>query len=112
MMKLWLDDVRSPLNRRIQEEFGAEPDMVWVKTANRAIQQLNGGGVTFISLDHDLGPGAGTGYDVAKWIEEQAFYNRIPRLEWTIHSTNVPGSARMAQAMLKAEEYWSQHEKS
>lgn len=106
-MRLWLDDERNPKTPFIQEKFGAEPDMIWVKSANQAIMLLNGGSINYISFDHDLGEGAGNGYEVAQWIEEQAFYGRIPKLEWNIHSSNPVGAKRIRQAMLNAEKYWS-----
>lgn len=43
-------------------------------TAQEAINFLETGIVTHLSLDHDLGPEeAGTGYDVCKWVEENVF---------------------------------------
>ena len=66
-IELWLDDERDPDDPFIQEEFHARPGMTWVKSAGRAIQVLGGGDVTYMSFDHDLGPGAGTGYEVARW---------------------------------------------
>ena len=106
-MKLWLDDERDPHDPKIQQDFGAEGDEVWVKTATVAINHLNQGRVVFLSLDHDLGPpSAGTGMDVAKWIEEQAFHGVLPRLSWTIHSKNPVGAKNMMRALVKADEYW------
>lgn len=37
-MKVWLDDERDPQDPSIQEDFGARPDMIWVKTAEEAIR--------------------------------------------------------------------------
>jgi hypothetical protein len=79
MINLWLDDERDPNNMRIQELFGAESGMVWVKTVDAAICRLMSNNVTWVSLDHDLGT-AQTGYDVAKWIEERAFFGELSRL--------------------------------
>ena len=45
----------------------------WIRTywPNEVIALLNAGGVTELSLDHDLGDDTrGTGYDVIVWIEE------------------------------------------
>ncbi|MCO5164931.1 MAG: ATP-binding domain-containing protein [Planctomycetes bacterium] len=87
-MRLWLDDLRPP-----------PPGWTWVTTAWDAITGLQAGGVIEISLDHDLGPPeAGTGYDVARWIEAEAFHGRLPRLRWGIHSANPIGVARMTVA--------------
>lgn len=106
-MKLWLDDERDPNSLKIQEEFGAEPGMIWVKTAQAAINRLQNGDITYVSLDHDLGPiSAGTGLDVAKWIEEQAFNNNIEFIEWDCHSLNPVGKKSIFAAMRNAEKYW------
>lgn len=109
-MKIWLDDERDPRDPFVQEEFLAEPGMMWVKSSGSAINLLKSGNVNYISLDHDLGPGAGSGYDVARWIEEQAYYGRIPRLAWNVHSQNAVGAKNITRAMLKAEEYWRRRE--
>lgn len=107
-IKLWLDDERDPSAPNIQNHFGAEGDEVWVKTAAVAISYLRQGNVISISLDHDLGPAsAGTGMDVAKWIEEQAFHGKLPRLSWSVHSMNPVGKKNMMRAMLRADEFWS-----
>ena len=110
-MNVWLDDERDPNDPIIQYKFGAEPSMVWVKTAHTAIQILKSGNVEYMSFDHDLGPGAGTGYEVAKWVEEQAYYGGIPRFTWTVHSANPEGSKKIVQAMQSAERFWREHEK-
>lgn len=106
MIKLWLDDERDPCSRAIQNYFGADGDEVWVKTAGQAIHYLKQGNVVSISLDHDLGSGAGTGLDVAKWIEEQAYYRTLPRLSWSVHSMNPVGRRDIARTMKKADEFW------
>ncbi len=105
-MKLWLDDERDPTTRKIQENFGAEPDMVWVKTYWAAISYLKEGNVEFISFDHDLGT-TQTGYDVAKWIEEQAFSGVLPPLTWDVHSMNPEGSLKIRLAMQAADKFWN-----
>lgn len=109
-MKLWLDDERDPQNPFIQSEFGAMGDEFWVKTAAQAIRYLAQGTVESISLDHDLGPGAGSGQEVANWIEEQAFRGTLPRLVWAVHSMNIVGAKTMTRALLNADHSWNQHE--
>lgn len=94
-MKLWLDDVR-PM------PMGYD---VLAKTADEAIEYLKTGQVTEISLDHDLGLDK-SGYDVAKWIEEQAAYGQINSMTWHVHSANVVGARLIRKAMEKADEYW------
>lgn len=108
MPKIWLDDERNPKSNYIQSQFGAEGDEIWAKTASVAISLLQRGNVTSISIDHDLGPiAAGTGMDVAKWIEEQAFHGKLPRLTWFVHSMNVVGNKNITRAMQKADEFWN-----
>jgi hypothetical protein len=105
-IRLWLDDERDPKDRYVKSHFGSDGEEVWVKTAQQAISRLRQNDVESMSLDHDLGPGAGTGYDVAKWIEEQAFLGTLPRLTWFVHSLNIVGRLEMTRALTKADEYW------
>lgn len=100
-MRIWLDDVRL-----MHQDYN-----VWTKTAAETIELLKTGLVTHISLDHDLGdPSAGTGYDVACFIEQQAFTNSIPRIVWNIHSANPVGVNNMTTALQRADTFWSQYE--
>ena len=108
MPKLWLDDERDPKSKQIQMQFGAEGDEIWAKSANVAINHLKKGNITSISLDHDLGPNAGTGLDVAVWIEEQAYLGKLPKLTWFVHSMNPVGSKNITVAMNNAEKYWNE----
>lgn len=95
-VRLWLDDLRP-----------APPGWVWVKTVPAALALLRRGLVGEVSLDHDLGEdGGGTGYDVASWIEEEAFHVRLPRLRWAVHSANPIGRERMEMALLAADAFW------
>ena len=109
MIDLWLDDVRDPGDPKIQELFGAEPGMLWVRTVDAAISRLKTNNVRWISLDHDLGA-AGTGYDVAKWIEARAFSGELARVAWTIHSANVEGARAMRMALQNADGFWLRRE--
>ena len=78
-----------------------------VTTAWDAIDALRAGGVVAVSLDHDLGPPtAGTGYDVACWIEAEAHHGRLARVVWSIHSANQIGAERMTRALAKADMCW------
>lgn len=95
-MKLYLDDVRST-------------PAGWTRayTAKEAIAYLETGKVTDISFDHDLGPEeAGTGYQVANWIEEQAYLGKLPPLGWGVHSANPVGYQNISRAMESAERFW------
>lgn len=97
-LHVWLDDLRP-----IRPGYNA-----LAKTADEAIKLLETGRVQSISLDHDLGPPeAGTGYDVAQWIEEAAYEGKINRLDWNIHSANPVGVSNMRQALLSADRFWS-----
>jgi hypothetical protein len=79
-----------------------------VYTARQATARLARGGVTRVSLDHDLGPPeAGTGYDVACWIEQNAAEGRLARIQWAMHSANPVGRARMEQALRSADRHWA-----
>ena len=60
-VRLWLDDERP-----------APDGWTWVKDAASAIGHLESGLVTEASLDHDLGSGQASGYDVLAWVEEKA----------------------------------------
>ena len=103
-MKIWLDDKRPmPWNFDMH-----------VFTAKEAVDCLVTYNVTHISLDHDLGDKelVGDGYQVAKWIEEKAFLNKIKRFTWALHTQNPVGEANMRAALTKADEYWTKHEQS
>lgn len=106
MRRIWLDD--DP-NRRVPPGY----DTI-VRTAPEAIRLLQTGNYDHISLDHDLGdpedPEIGTGYDVATWLEEQAYYGTFPRISWDIHSANSVGRQRMLAAMTNADRYWTMNE--
>ena len=107
---IWLDDERDPQSD-IGRQKGASGSETWVKTAPEAISLLENGNVVSISLDHDLGlPENGSGYDVAKWIEEQAYHGNLPRLQWQLHSDNPVGVKNMRAALEQANKFWEQNE--
>jgi hypothetical protein len=91
-LKVWLDDVRAP-----------EPDWVWVKTPDAAIELLETGEVEEISLDHDLGfdeSGAErTGYEVVLWVEEAVALRGFTPPEMTVRSANPPGHQRLLRGI-------------
>ncbi|MEX3986176.1 cyclic-phosphate processing receiver domain-containing protein [Paraburkholderia sp. EG287A] len=61
-----------------------------------AIQLLEAGGVTELSLDHDLGDDArGTGYDVIVWIEEAVALRGFVLPAIRIHSANPSAAEKM-----------------
>ena len=94
MMRLYLDDVRPTPTDYTHRAY----------TAQEAIALLKTGQVDFLSFDHDLGqPDNGTGYDVARWIEEQA--HTVPGFVvpgWAVHSANPVGARNINAAMLAA----------
>ena len=99
---VWLDDER-PL----------PPDYdILVKTSEQAIELLKTGNVVEISLDHDLGEGYSTGYEVAKWIEENAYNwslnnnTGLSPIRVRIHSQNPSGVINMKMAIRNAYKYW------
>jgi hypothetical protein len=95
-MKIYLDDLRPCL-------AGYVP----AYTAGQAISLLKTGQVSEISFDHDLGPEeAGTGYQVAKFIEESAFSGTLTRLTYKIHSANPVGRLNIDAAMRNAVRFW------
>ena len=105
-MKLWLDDERDPSTEHSKMQFGSNGDEIWVKDIKSTIEYLQTGKVTEISLDHDLGREE-TGMAVAKWIEEQAYLENLPKLRWNIHSMNVIGRKNMTMALMNADKYWN-----
>lgn len=94
-MRVWLDDLR-----QMPEGFDRH-----VRTAEEAIALLSTKKVTHISFDHDLGEKQ-SGYDVATWIEQQAFTMNLPRLTWQVHSMNPVGADRIRMAMESADRSW------
>lgn len=103
-MRIWLDDKR-PMPDGYDEH---------VLTAQDAINRIETGEVTKISLDHDLGDEAevGNGYMVAKHIEERAYFGCIKRLEWAVHSQNSVGVGKMTIALENADSFWTRNEEA
>lgn len=111
-MKLWLDDIRNP-------EFwitGDYREWTWAKTAAEAMEHINTGKVTEVSLDHDLGDEVDSdgdelnGYAVACHIEYMAYTNQCRKIKWNIHSANPVGRHNMEIALKQADKYWRDHE--
>lgn len=70
----------------------------WVRTywPDEAIKLLDKGGVTEISLDHDLGDDTrGTGYDVIVWIEEAVITRDFIPPIIKVHSANSSAKVKM-----------------
>lgn len=84
-MKVFLDDER------------ATPDG-WIRTfwPEEVIALLEAGGVTDVSLDHDLGDDKhGTGYHVVLWIEEAVALHGFVPPRISIHSANTSARLKM-----------------
>ena len=70
----------------------------WVRVwwPDEAIALLEGGEVTELSLDHDLGDDErGTGYDVVLWIEEAVATRGFKPPVMRVHSANSSARAKM-----------------
>lgn len=89
--KLFIDDLR-PVPK----------GYVVARTYKEAIAIICKGDVSHISFDHDLG-GKKTGYDIAKFIEEQAIKGNVLFDTWQIHSANPVGKKNIEMAMLSAQ---------
>lgn len=88
-MKVYLDDER------------IAPDG-WVQVCwpDEAIELLESGSVTHLSLDHDLGDDQrGTGYDVLLWIEQEVVTRQFVVPEITVHTANPAARQRMFAAV-------------
>ena len=84
-MKVYLDDERET------------PDG-WTRVywPDEAIELLQSGNVTEISLDHDLGDDErGTGYDVVLWIEEAVITRGFVPPKIKVHSANSSARIKM-----------------
>ncbi len=90
-MKLWLDDVRPP------------PDDTWLvfRTAEALLEFLGPHlkDVEVMSLDHDLGEGRKTGYDVLLSLEDAAYFGTEIPFQILVHSDNPVGRSMMLQAI-------------
>lgn len=98
-MKVWLDDERT----------APGPDWVHVYTPRAVCDLIERGGVTEISLDHDLGGSSdpmfyteATGYDVLLWIEQGIVEgtldpSKIPCVIH-IHTSNTSAREKMRAA--------------
>jgi hypothetical protein len=115
--RIYLDDVRTPVNSDNDRAYGV-PDWVVVRNYDEFVNKVNEiglEGIELISLDHDLGDSAmkewhtnvyhnykldynniteKTGYDCAKWLVEQ-WLDCNPVVDVYTHSANAIGSANI-----------------
>ena len=101
-MKIYLDDERDT------------PDG-WERVywPDEAIELLESGNVSEISLDHDLGDDErGTGYDVVLWIEEAVATREFVPPDIKVHSANSSAREKMERgiAAIMAIHVKNQHE--
>lgn len=96
------------MNIYLDDERTEPPDYVRVKTSKECIDYLivlheSGQVCHSLSLDHDLGDGNGTGYDVVCWLEEMFYSDEkfILPIETKVHSANPVGRKRMLQVIEK-----------
>lgn len=108
-MKLFVDDWRevpkgwqgASNDREVVEELALGNKrfrVCWyrVSSAKEAIEILQTGRVTHISLDYDLGdPSRGTGLDILIWLEGVIKTDQIPVPEIYIHTTHPTGNGKM-----------------
>ena len=89
-MKVYLDDERI-----------APEGWVQVRWPDEAINLLQTGAVTHLSLDHDLGDDqTGTGYDVLLWIEKEVVLHKFtPPAKIDVHTANPAAQKRMLAAI-------------
>lgn len=114
MYRIYLDDVRTPIN----DPAFPETDWIVVRNYDEFVDKVTEIGlenIHMISLDHDLGPSAmrewhsnvyhnytldynniteKTGYDCAKWLVEQ-WLDGQPVVQVYTHSANAVGSANI-----------------
>lgn len=83
MKKLWVDDLRNPVEH-------VEGEWTWAKNSNEAFRELSSNTYEVVSLDNDLGEDT-EGKDIFNWIEQRLHWRDIElsRLKTIyIHSSN------------------------
>jgi hypothetical protein len=94
---VYLDD-----NRVTPKEYD-----IHVYTAQHAIDMLEFGNITTMSLDNDLGPYSPMeGYKVANYIEEKAFHGEIKPLTVHVHSANTVREKEIVRSIGQATKFW------
>lgn len=88
-MKLYLDDLREPKTSGWLIARDVKTALILFKT----------GLVTEMSLDHDLGENAPTGYDFLREVEELVVTQGYTLPMCNIHSANPVGVSRMNQVV-------------
>lgn len=86
-MNVFLDDEREPPN-----------GFILVRNIYECIEFLRSGEVEILSLDHDLGDGKKTGYDLVKYMVEHNIY---PSKAVYIHTMNPVGRENMYKTLVR-----------
>lgn len=92
-MKIYLDDERKTPETEPGEESWVRCFHVWEVIALLEKREP----IEILSLDHDLGSGEPTGYEVVRWLEEKVATDpTFPAPEHIfVHSANPVGKERM-----------------
>lgn len=103
MWNLFLDDERYPHDFSVQALIPQNEHEVWkgwtlirnVPDCREAIRVY--GMPSYMSLDHDLGPGKETGYDFVKWLVDYMLdSDKSPNMvSFKVHSMNPVGKDNM-----------------
>lgn len=105
-MKIWLDDER-PMPAGFDIHIKNASDLISLIEADK------GDKIEKISLDHDLGEGRLTGYDVAKAIEKMyASHEMVNWISFRVHTANPVGRKNIVAALKSAFDYWCQHQQT
>ncbi|RKN84642.1 cyclic-phosphate processing receiver domain-containing protein [Paenibacillus ginsengarvi] len=86
MINVYLDDLR-PCPKGYK----------YVQTADECIKLISKNSVNVLSLDHDLGFGKPSGYEVVKYMVQNRTYPK----KIVIHSANPFGRFRMLRLLIK-----------
>lgn len=79
-LKIWIDDIRSAPDGYIHLKTQAEFEAFLINNPQH---------IHVLDLDHDLGEGEPTGYDIIKWLHTN-LPDRFPTVV-ACHSSNPPG---------------------
>ena len=93
-VNVYLDDVRSLPYTAFEDEEGRK--WILVRDINFCKWLLEQGVVHEMSLDHDLGIGHPSGYDLVCWMEETG---KWPSGYINVHSANPVGAQKMVVAI-------------
>ena len=94
-MKIYLDDERPTPS-------GWTP----ARWPEEVIALLESGGVTHVSLDHDLGDDErGTGYEIVLWVENAVVTRGFVPPILTVHSANSSAKLKMLAGIASIERY-------